>query len=214
MDDFGVSGARKVHAEPNRQGHWVALCTVERLMRICGLRGVTRPNGPWTTTPDEGPGTRPDPVHCSSTADGPDRMLGADITYCRTSVSWVYAAFVIDVHTCRVVGWQLSISLRGDPAHNALETSTGPVPPVEFEDDHRDNPAPITAGASLRNSTEPGARRHPPAGLQTHSRPGAACAVMASTAPALAPSRDPCGHGGYVCCACTHVSHRTTAISS
>ncbi len=45
----------------------------------------------------------------------------ADITYGRTFAGWVYAAFVIDVHSRRVVGWQLSKNLRTDLALDALE---------------------------------------------------------------------------------------------
>src|SRR5215212_5126977 len=42
-------------------------------------------------------------------------------TYCRTFSGWVYAAFVTDVFSRRVVGWQLSKSLRTDLALDALE---------------------------------------------------------------------------------------------
>ena len=48
-------------------------------------------------------------------------MWVADITYCRTFSGWGYAAFVIHVFSRRVVGWQLSRSLRTDLALDALE---------------------------------------------------------------------------------------------
>ena len=48
-------------------------------------------------------------------------MWVADITYCRTFSGWVYAAFVVDVFSRRVVGWQVSTSLRTDLALDALE---------------------------------------------------------------------------------------------
>jgi putative transposase len=120
-DNFGVYGARKVHAELRRQGHRVARCTVERLMRAAGLRGISRAKGPRTTVPGSGPDTRPDLVDRAFTATGPDQLWVADITYCRTFSGWVYAAFVIDVYSRRVVGWQLSKSLRTDLALDALE---------------------------------------------------------------------------------------------
>ncbi|MGR6148084.1 IS3 family transposase, partial [Enterococcus faecalis] len=44
-----------------------------------------------------------------------------DITYCRTFSGWAYAAFVIDVYSRRVVGWQVSKSLRTDLALDALD---------------------------------------------------------------------------------------------
>ena len=41
-ENYGVYGASKVWAQLNRQGTRVARCTVERLMRNAGLRGVSR----------------------------------------------------------------------------------------------------------------------------------------------------------------------------
>ncbi|MFG2638939.1 IS3 family transposase [Streptomyces sp. NPDC048362] len=45
QDNYGVYGARKVHAALRRKGFKVARCTVERLMRAAGLRGVMRLTG-------------------------------------------------------------------------------------------------------------------------------------------------------------------------
>ncbi|GAB2906013.1 hypothetical protein GCM10027047_00220 [Rhodococcus aerolatus] len=125
-ENYGVYGARKVHAALRRAGHQVggrpvARCTVERLMRGAGLRGVTRAKGPRTTIPGSGPDTRPDLVERNFTATTPGQLWVADITYCRTFAGWVYAAFVVDVFSRRVVGWQLSKSLRTDLALDALE---------------------------------------------------------------------------------------------
>lgn len=128
--NYGVYGAKKVHAELRREGHVadrgdgprpVARCTVERLMRAAGLRGITRSKGPRTTIPGDGPDHRPDLVDRNLTATGPNQLWVADITYCRTFAGWVYAAFVVDVFSRRVVGWQLSKSLRTDLALDALE---------------------------------------------------------------------------------------------
>lgn len=120
-DNYGVYGARKVHAQLKREGHEVARCTVERLMRREGLRGVRRAKGPRTTIP--GPLTeRPeDLVERRFTAPAPNCLWVADITYIRTFSGWVYAAFVTDVFSRRVVGWQLSTSLHTDLALDALE---------------------------------------------------------------------------------------------
>jgi putative transposase len=78
-ENFGVYGARKVHAQLRRQGHAVARCTVERLMRTAGLRGLTRARGPRTTVPGTGRDTRPDLVERACTATGPDQLWVADI---------------------------------------------------------------------------------------------------------------------------------------
>ncbi|GAA2018279.1 hypothetical protein GCM10009799_52330 [Nocardiopsis rhodophaea] len=120
-DNYGVYGARKVHAELNRQGHRVARCTVQRLMRAAGLRGITRTKGPRTTVAAPVSDMRPDLVERAFTARAPNHLWVADITYVRTFAGWVYAAFVIDVYSRRVVGWQLSKSLRTELALDALE---------------------------------------------------------------------------------------------
>ncbi len=120
-ENYGVHGARKVHAELRRRGHRVARCTVERLMRAAGLRGITRAKVPRTTIGSRRPETRPDLVERNFTAESPNRLWVCDITYCRTFSGWVYAAFVTDVFSRRVVGWQLSKSLRTDLALDALE---------------------------------------------------------------------------------------------
>jgi putative transposase len=122
-DNFSVYGAKKLHAELVRLGHRVARCTVERLMRADGLHGVRRsaPAAPRTTVPGTGPDPRVDLVDRQFTADSPNRLWVADITYIRTFSGWVYASFVIDVFSRRVVGWQVSRSLRTDLALDALE---------------------------------------------------------------------------------------------
>ncbi|MFB9321949.1 IS3 family transposase [Cryptosporangium minutisporangium] len=124
-ENYGVYGVRKVYAELARRGgvngRPVARCTVARLMRAAGLRGLVRGRSPITTRPGKGPDARPDLVQRQFTAPGPNTLWVADITYVRTFAGWVYAAFVLDVFSRRVVGWQLSTSLRTDLALDALE---------------------------------------------------------------------------------------------
>ncbi|WP_081744933.1 IS3 family transposase [Arthrobacter sp. H14] len=120
-ENYGVYGARKVHQELGRHGITAARCTVERLMRAKGLRGVSRAKGPRTTRPAAETNRPTDLVERCFTADAPNRLWVADITYVRTFAGWVYAAFVIDVFSRRVVGWQVSTSLYTDLALDALE---------------------------------------------------------------------------------------------
>jgi putative transposase len=125
QENYGVYGIRKVHAALNREQVLancapVARCTTQRLMKDLGLRGISRAKGPRTTVPGTGPDTRPDLVNRTFTADCPDRLWVADITYVRTFTGWVYCAFVLDVFSRRVVGWQISTSLRTDLALDAL----------------------------------------------------------------------------------------------
>jgi putative transposase len=120
-ENYGVYGVRKVHAQLRREGDLVARCTVERLMRREGLRGISRKKGPRTTVAGSSARRPDDLVARAFTATAPDCLWVADITYVRTFAGWVYAAFVTDVFARRVVGWQLSTSLRTDLALDALE---------------------------------------------------------------------------------------------
>jgi putative transposase len=119
-DNYGVYGARKVWHQLIRDGHTVARCTVERLMRVNGLRGVSRAKTPRTTVPakDSFPEDR---VNRSFTAVAPNQLWVADITYIKTHSGWVYAAFVLDMFSRRVVGWQVATSLHTRLALDALD---------------------------------------------------------------------------------------------
>src|SRR3954467_7356777 len=115
-DNYGVYGARKVWAELNRQGVKVARCTVERLMREIGLRGLLRDKSPRTTRPAAETGRPGDLVERQFTAAGPNELWVADLTYVRTTAGWVYAAFVLDVFSRMIVGWEVATTLPLAPA--------------------------------------------------------------------------------------------------
>lgn len=115
-----VYGARKVWTQLNREGVEVARCTVERLMRELGLSGACAARKrPRTTVPGaELPG---DLLERDFTADAPDRCWVADITYVDTAVGWAYTAFVQDLFSRAIVGWQVADHLGADLALDALE---------------------------------------------------------------------------------------------
>jgi putative transposase len=120
-ENYGVYGARKIWHELHRRGVQVARCTVERLMREIGLRGLLRDKSPRTTRPAAETDQPRDLVKRDFTAVGPNQLWVADLTYVRTSVGWVYAAFVLDVYSRMIVGWQVSTSLYTDLALDALK---------------------------------------------------------------------------------------------
>lgn len=121
QENQSVYGPRKVWKELRRQGFSVARCTVERLMRVLGLRGEVRGKGWKTTHPDESAARPSDLVERDFSASGPNQLWVADLTYIRTWSGFVYAAFVVDAYSRMIVGWQVSRSLRTDLALDALE---------------------------------------------------------------------------------------------
>ena len=121
VDNFGVYGADKVWVQLNREGIGVARCTVERLMRDLGLRGAVRGRPRRTTITNDAAVWPRDRVDRDFTAVAPNRLWVADLTYVRTWSGFVYVAFVTDVYSRRIVGWQASRSLKTDLALHALE---------------------------------------------------------------------------------------------
>ncbi len=117
-----VYGADKLWDQLNKDGIGVARCTVERLMRHMGLQGCRR-GRIWvrTTVGDDRLDRPADLVERCFQASTPNRLWVADLTYVKTHTGWVYVAFIIDVYSRMIVGWQASRSLRSDLAIDALE---------------------------------------------------------------------------------------------
>jgi transposase InsO family protein len=117
-----VYGADKVWAQLKREGIRVARCTVERLMRALGLRGVVRGKTRVRTTFGDEAATRPaDLVERQFHSPAPNHLWVSDLTYVKTHSGWVYVAFVIDVFSRYIVGWQVPRSLHTDLALDALD---------------------------------------------------------------------------------------------
>ncbi len=114
-------GADKVWRQLHFAGVGVARCTVERLRRREGLVGVRRGRHWKTTIADENAERPSDLVQRDFSAPGPNRLWVADLTYVKTHAGFVYVAFIIDVFSRFIVGWQVSTSLRSDLALDALE---------------------------------------------------------------------------------------------
>ena len=117
-----VYGARKVWLALNQRGTEVARCTVERLMRELGISGArSRRKRPRTTVPGDPAGRPSDLLERCFTAPAPNRRWVADITYVMTFSGWVYTSFIMDLHSRRIVGWQVADNMRSDLAIDALE---------------------------------------------------------------------------------------------
>ena len=111
----------KVGLSLAREGVPVASCTVERLMRRVGLRGVMRGKVVRTTVSDAKAPCPLDRVNRQFRAERPNQLWVSDFTYVSNWQGWQYVAFVIDVFARRIVGWRVSSSMRTDFVLDALE---------------------------------------------------------------------------------------------
>ena len=119
--NYYAYGSWRMWRALRRAGEEVGRGRVERLMRIRGIRGAKRRGKPWrTTTPDHEAGRRPDLVQRDFTANRPDELWCADFTYLRCWEGPVFFAFVIDVYSRMIVGWQFADHMRTDLVLDAL----------------------------------------------------------------------------------------------
>ena len=128
--NFEVYGARKVWLQLNREGLSVARCTVARLMRGMGLRGVIRGKPIRTTFSDKAAPCPADHVNRQFHAPKPNGLWVSDFTYVSTWTGFVYVAFVIDTFARRIVGWRASRTAHAGFVLDALEQALHDRQPV------------------------------------------------------------------------------------
>jgi transposase InsO family protein len=129
MSNRSVYGARKVWRQLRREKIHVARCTVERLVRAEGLRGVVRGAHVRTTVPGASDivAERPrdlvqrDLVQRDFRANRPNELWVADFTCVATWPGFVYVAFVIDMFSRRIIGWRAAASMRSELVLDALD---------------------------------------------------------------------------------------------
>jgi putative transposase len=119
--NYHAYGYRRTWKQLLREGERVPRCQVQRLMRIHGIQGAKRRGRPWRTTiADPAAHRRPDLVQRDFSAPAPNRLWVCDFTYLRCWEGVVYFAFVIDVFSRRIVGWQFADHMRTDLVLDAL----------------------------------------------------------------------------------------------
>lgn len=127
----GTYGAPRIQADLAAEGLSVSRKRVARLMREAGLEGVSRRRKTRTTKRDDSKRPAPDLVERDFTADGPDRLWVADITYVPTWAGFLYLAVVVDAWSRRVVGWAMATHLRTELVLDALEMALWQRRPVQ-----------------------------------------------------------------------------------
>jgi putative transposase len=120
-ENFRVYGVRKVWRQMQREGFDVARCTVARLMRALGLKGVIRGRQIATTVSDKAVPCPLDRVNRQFRAPRPNVLWVSDFTYVATWQGFVYVAFVIDAYARRIVGWRVSRTSHAGFVLDALE---------------------------------------------------------------------------------------------
>jgi len=117
----GTYGTPRIHRDLRAAGVRVGRKRVARLLKQAGLRGVSRRKWPVTTVRAAHARPAPDLVQRVFTAQGPNQLWVADITYIPTRAGTLYLAVVLDVWSRRIIGWAMATHLRPSLVVTALE---------------------------------------------------------------------------------------------
>jgi putative transposase len=121
-ESYEAYGYRRTWKELLRQGERVPRCQVQRLMRREGIQGAKRRGKPWrTTVADPQAPRRPDLLERDFTAPAPNRRWVADFTYLRCWEGLCFFAFILDVYSRMIVGWQFAAHMRDTLVIDALQ---------------------------------------------------------------------------------------------
>ena len=120
-ESSGTYGAPRVHAIFRGHGRRVGRCRIERLMRRAGLRGLAAlPRRTRTTDSRHGYPIAPNRLGRNFTAQAPNQVWLADLTYIPTGEGWLYLAAILDMHTRKIVGWSMRQTLHTKIALDTL----------------------------------------------------------------------------------------------
>jgi len=117
----GVYGAPRIHDALADEGIHCGRKRIARLMRQHDIRAKTVRRFRTTTQSDRFATSGIDRVQRRFTVDRPDRIWSSDITYIATHEGWVYLAVILDLHSRRVVGWEIAARLSASLLTSALE---------------------------------------------------------------------------------------------
>jgi transposase InsO family protein len=114
-------GSPRVHAVLRRSGQQVGRSRIETLMRRAGIVGLAAlPRRTRTTESRHSYPIAPNLLARNFTAQAPNRIWLADLTYIPTEEGWLYLAAILDGYTRKIVGWSMRDTLHTEIAVDAL----------------------------------------------------------------------------------------------
>jgi len=126
LESQGIYGAPRIHAVLQYRGHKCGLNRVASLMQKAGIFSKTRRRfRVRTTDSNHSLPIAPNLVERDFTAEKPDQLWVADITYIPTGEGWLFLAAIIDVYSRRVVGWAMEPHMHTSLVMSALNMALG-----------------------------------------------------------------------------------------
>lgn len=150
-------GRPRIQADLRDAGIRTSDKRVARLMRERRIQGASRRRSFITTIRDRDARPAPDLVERNFTADAPNKLWVADITYVPTLSGFLFVAIVLDVFSRRVVGWAMATHLRTELVLDALDMAIHQRQPVNVIH-HSDQGTQYTSIAFGQRCKEAGVR--------------------------------------------------------
>jgi putative transposase len=153
----GNYGVPRIFKDFRDDGIPISRKRIARLMRelaIAGISGREGKRGGRKAASFESDSSA-DLVHRDFTADEPNKVWFADITYVPTWEGWLFLAVVMDACTKRIVGWSMRDDLKADIVIDALGMATTMRKPKAGLIHHSDRGAQyrsLAFGRTLRDS--------------------------------------------------------------
>lgn len=120
-DNRSVYGVPRILAALKRKNTHISKDRCSRLMHELGIQGVSKRQGkPKNKGASAETSAASDLVCRDFSADKPDKLWFADITYVKTYQSWLYVAVVFDVFSRMIVGWSMDSSMQASLVDDAL----------------------------------------------------------------------------------------------
>ena len=102
---------------------------VARLMRLNNLRVKPTRGFHSITRRNKANPVAPNLLQRNFTAERPNQIWLADITYIPTQVGWLYLAVLLDLYSRRIVGWAMNRHITEELDDPGAENGPGPAPP-------------------------------------------------------------------------------------
>lgn len=144
----GRYGSPRVHAALCAEGVRAGRHRVAGLMRRHGIAARRfRGARPRTTNSRHTFPVAPNLLGRQFTADRPNQVWLADLTFIRTAEGWLYLAVALDLFSRKAVGWAMADHMRGELTLAALRMAVARQRPGRGLTHHSDRGSQFAAGA-------------------------------------------------------------------
>lgn len=121
VDSRRLYGSPKIAQVLRQQGVRVSEKTVARIMKQLGLKSRTVKTYKATTNSNHNLPVHDNVLNQQFTAQAPNQVWMADITYVSTDEGWLYVASVMDLYTRKIVGWHADERMTKELVLQALD---------------------------------------------------------------------------------------------